>query len=240
MPSFEVLLVIGVVGFYLFDSAMLLYANEFILIETNRRWDFAYPGSGWQIMKKSLYLPNPLRPDSAAFRVFWLSNERNEQQDDEQALSQFTQAYRSLRYMLMSLFVLLLVMIPLVLFWFGSGAELLLVFALIYVNIIIMLVQIFRSREALEVPRRFFLSLAFEALACAPFALNLLRKISLHRSLSGDPLRFAARVFEKDTYHQLIDAVCNKVDEQLEIEDTQRESYSELQTYRDQLAGMKQ
>ena len=43
-------------------------------------------------------------------------------------------------------------------------------------------------------PRKFW-SLALDALACAPFAANMTRKLAMRHGLDGEPLRFAARHF---------------------------------------------
>ena len=39
MPSFEVALPLGAIGFYLFDSTMLLYGNELVFIRQRARWN---------------------------------------------------------------------------------------------------------------------------------------------------------------------------------------------------------
>ncbi len=50
--SFEIMLVLGIVGFYLFDSAMLLYVNELVFVEKNGKWVFGRPEWGWQMLGK--------------------------------------------------------------------------------------------------------------------------------------------------------------------------------------------
>jgi len=51
--SFEIMLVLGIAGFYLFDSAMLLYANELVFVKQDGEWSFGRPESGWQMLKKT-------------------------------------------------------------------------------------------------------------------------------------------------------------------------------------------
>jgi len=41
MPSFEVLLPLGAIGLYLFDSTLLLYSNELLFAQRAGRWSFA-------------------------------------------------------------------------------------------------------------------------------------------------------------------------------------------------------
>ena len=59
--------------------------------------------------------------------------------------------------------------------------------------------------------------LAFDSLACAPFALNLVRKITLNRSLVGDPIFFAHQVLDADAFAQLVQALCHRVEENIVI-----------------------
>jgi len=47
------MLVLGIAGFYLFDSAMLLYANELVFVKQDGEWSFGRPESGWQMLKKT-------------------------------------------------------------------------------------------------------------------------------------------------------------------------------------------
>ena len=110
-----------------------------------------------------------------------------------------------LRYMTFVLLVLLFIGLPVVLFGFGTGLGFLLLLGVVYFNISVMLSQTYRQCEELGLPGRAFAKLAFDSLACASFALNLVRKITLRRSLVGDPISFAQRVFDAATFARLID-----------------------------------
>lgn len=237
-PSFEVLLVLGAIGFYLFDSAMLLYANELVFAETNGRWIFACPGSRWRLLGKNPYLPNPLTPDDPLFRVCWSVSEPSKRQEDQDALRHFIRALTPLRYMVFVLLMLLLIGLPLVLYRFGTGLGLFLLLGVIYLTITVMLIQTYRRREVLGLSGKVFAGLAFDSLACAPFALNMVRKITLRRSLVGDPISFAHKIFDADTFARLVNALCNRVDEELELEDEESSRCSELEAYRNRITGM--
>jgi hypothetical protein len=214
------MLILGIVVFYLFDSAMLLYVNELVFVEKNGKWVFGLPESGWKMLGKNLYVPNPLTPDYPLFRACWVvSSPPNEHQEDIETLRQFLNELNPLRYMTFSLFVLLLIGLPIVLLGFGTGLALLLLLGVIYCAISVMLAQIYRQREKLGLSGKTFAKLAFDSLACAPFALNLVRKITLRRSLVGDPICFAHQVLDADAFAQLVQALCHRVDEEIEFED---------------------
>lgn len=236
---FEIMLVLGIVGFYLFDSAMLLYANELIFAENNGKWVFGRPESGWQMLGKNLYMPNPLTPDYPLFRACWVvASASNERQEDIEALRQFLNVLNPLRYMTFGLFALLLIWLPIVLLGFGTGLGLLLLLGVIYCTITVMLAQIYRQREELGLSGKTFAKLAFDSLACAPFALNLVRKITLNRSLVGDPICFAHQVLDADAFAQLVQALCHRVDEEIEFEDEASPRCGALKDFRNRIASM--
>jgi hypothetical protein len=233
------MLVLGIVGFYLFDSAMLLYVNELVIVEKNGKWVFGRPESGWQMLGKNLYVPNPLTPDYPLFRACWVvSPATNEHQEDIEILQQYLSELNPLRYMTFSLFVLLLIALPVVLLGFGTGLALLLLLGVIYCTISVMLAMIYRQREKLGLSGKVFAKLAFDSFACAPFALNLVRKITLRRSLVGDPIYFAHQVLNADAFAQLVQALCHRVDEEIEFEDEASPRYGALKDLRNRIASM--
>jgi len=233
------MLVLGIFGFYLFDSAMLLYANELVFVEQDGKWSFGRPESGWQMLRKNLYLPNPLTPDYPLFRVCWvISSAPSEHQDDIETLRDFINVLNPLRYMTFSLFVLLLIGLPVVILWFGTGLALLLLLGVIYCAISIMLTLIYRQREKLGLSVKSFAKLAFDSFACAPFALNLVRKITLRRSLNGDPICFAYQALDADAFAHLVQALCHRVDEEIEFEDEASPRYSALKDFKNRIESM--
>ena len=239
MPSFEVLLVLGAFGFYLYDSCMLLYANELIFIRANDRWDFVSPGNNYLLLGKSPYFPNPLTPHKMVFRVYW-SDSGQHNPNNMESLERFMSSLIELQYIVIILLALFFLLLPLVLLFYGSGSQLLWVFALIYINIGVMLTQVYRRKEILMISTRKFILLLLESFLCAPFALNILRKLSLHRTLYGDPIKFAQNSFDKTTFYNLIDVVCRKIDEQLELIEIDSPRHSSLQSYRVRIKEMEQ
>ena len=78
----------------------------------------------------------------------------------------------------------------------------------------------------------------FDSLACAPFAINLVRKLALRRSLAGNPIDFARRTFEPATFSTLIQAVCRRVSDEQQREYGQTPKWRELESYRKELSAM--
>jgi len=218
---------------------MLLYVNELVFVEKNGKWMFGRSESGWQMLGKNLYIPSPLTPDYPLFRACWVvSSVPNEHQEDAEKLRQFLNELNPLRYMTFTLFLLMLIGLPIVIFGFGTSLALLLLLGAIYCTISIILAQIYRKREKLGLSWKTFAKLAFDSLACAPFALNLVRKITLHRSLMGDPICFAHQVLDADVFTQLVQALCHRVDEEIEFEDEASPRYGALKDFRNRIASM--
>jgi hypothetical protein len=236
MPAFEVLLPLGAIGLYLFDSTLLLYSNELLLLHRSRGWDFA-EGSAFVLAGRRVCVPNPLTPGTPQFQVRWSEADPRQEQEQAGELERFFQALRPVQYLVMSLLVILLAL-PVELLLYGTGIELLAVMAAFYLVTLATLAYIFARRRELRVSGRSFLALCFDSLACAPFAINLARKLTLRRALVGNPIGFAVRTFEPAVFSSLIRAVGTRVSAEQQRESGQTPRWSELEAYRRQLAAM--
>ena len=65
---------------------------------------------------------------------------------------------------------------------------------LLYLTILLSLALVWRRRVALGLSGPAFAMLAFEVLACAPYAANLVRRLSLHRAVDEDLLAASTRL----------------------------------------------
>jgi hypothetical protein len=236
MPPFEVLLPLGAIGLYLFDSTLLLYSNELLFARRGGKWGFA-TGSALMLAGRRLYLLNPFMPATPQFRVRWLEADSRQEQESREELDAFLAAVGPLRYLVIALWVLLLAL-PVELLLLGTGIELLALMAAFYLVILAALGYIYARRRELRVSGKSFLSLSFDSLACAPFAINLVRKLALRRSLAGNPIDFARRTFEPAAFSTLIDAVYRRVSDEQLREFGQTPRWAELEAYRKELAAM--
>lgn len=239
MASFETQLILGVLGFYLYDSSMLLYINELAFIKGRRFWHFSYPGTNWSLLGRRLYIPNPMTPDAPLFRLYWTeSNQRSG--NSEEFLETLLTTLVPLRYLMAALFMFFFAWLPAVLLLYGSGPQLLWMFGVIYLNISVILIFVYRNKGVLGVSDRRYIMLLFESLACAPFSLNILRKITLLQSPNVDPIEFGKKLFQDETFKELSDAVIDRVDEQLELMDAASPRYTALESYKKKIYGMMQ
>lgn len=236
MPPFEVLLPLGAIGLYLFDSALLLYSNELLFLRRSGRWSFA-ASSSLLLAGRRLYLPNPLTPGTPQFRVRWSEADTRQEREPVAQLDEFFVALKPLQYVVGVLLVILAAL-PFELLVFGTGPELLALMACFYAVILAALGYIFLRRRALCLSGRSFLALAFDALACSPFAINLVKKLSMRRSLAGNPIDFARERFDPGRLSALIHAVSRRVSQEQQREYGQTPRWSDLEAYRQRLEAL--
>src|SRR5262245_31853449 len=179
MPSFEVLLPIGAIGFYLYDAALMLYADELVLERRHTGWKSS-GGCGLQLGGRLLFLPNPLAPGRLLFRMQWDSAAAQER--DQLDVAELQRLTRPLQLIALLQALFLMVALPPASLTLGAGSVVLVIFAAFYALTVAAIVVLIMRRRSLKVSNRQCAFLAFEALACAPFAVNLVRKVSLARS----------------------------------------------------------
>jgi hypothetical protein len=236
MPPFEVLLPLGAIGLYLFDSTLLLYSNELLFARRAGTWSFA-TSSALILGGRRVCFLNPFTPATPQFRVRWSEADIRQERESREELDAFLAALGPLQYLVIALWVLLLAL-PVELLLLGTGIELLALMAAFYVVIATALGYIYVRRRVLHVSGKSFLALSFDSLACAPFAINLVRKLALHRSLAGNPIDFARRTFEPATFSTLIHAVCQRVSAEQQREYGQTPRWAELEAYRKELTAI--
>ena len=190
-PSVEILLVLGLVAFYVHDSALLLYFDEIVITGTGRGWRIPI-GSGLEMGGRYLFIPNPLLPTHALFRSNWLSADRT-MVESPADMQMFVRRLVFLRVGCVVLWLLLLLALPVALLTYHDPVLLLAILCVAYATIALMIVRLACVRSALQLTGKDIASLGLEALLCPPHAINLVRKVCLKRGLRGDPLAFAAQ-----------------------------------------------
>ena len=234
--SYEALLLAAALGFYLYDSLILLAADELVFARGWRSWRFG-AGASLEMRGRYPYLPNPLRPADCLFRVDAAAPRRSAAGSDEE-LARFLARLAPLRWVVTALSLVLVLGLPLLLFAYRTSDGAILFLCVTYALIAFAAAELFRIRKAIGMPARTAAGLAFEALACPPLALNLARKISLRRGLHADPVRFARRSFDGARFAALVRVLCGRIDEALEWAGDDAELRSRLTAERERLAAL--
>ena len=172
----ELLLVTGALALYALDAMRLLYAGEFMLEGANGRWR-ARDGAAVLIAGRRPVLPDLLRPSRALLPV---SVERLAGRDGAPGndVGHFLAALHPFGRRATVLLLLFFPGLPLVLRNYGTGAELLGWMVVVYAVIGSVVLRLWRYRRVLELSPAAVVSLALECLLCAPFAINIVRKLS--------------------------------------------------------------
>ena len=222
-------MVLGIIGFYFYDAIMLLNLNELILTRSIRHWSYKFPLLSFQLLRKYPLLPNLLTPNVALFRTFW---PRNDQQlIPVKELDIFIKSLLPVQIIVVLLLLLMLVCLPVVAFVYGSGVKLLIIFSFIYLVIVSILIYVFTQKDNLYLTKAKFISIAFESIACPPFALNIVRKITLNHPLLGDPYVFSKKVFDSNTQLSFTRDLGYAIEENLKFHETDSNRYIELKEY---------
>lgn len=217
--SFEAWLVIGIYGFYLFDSIKLLQHNRLIICRGYRGWKIICPDSSWQILRKIPYIFNPCLPNIPIFVGTLSIADETSIVDLTSTINEFIDAVNPLNYFVIILLALMCICLPLALFLYGTGLVLLTITISIYTIILAMLAVLYTKQSELSLSFKNYFSAAFDCIACPPFAINLVRKVSWQYQINLNPLEFAIKNLSKSDLSKLARVLITRMDEQLLCED---------------------
>ena len=237
MLSFEALLVLGVFGLYCFDSLMLLNFNELIFIRFKKKWSYKFPILSLQFLRKFPFLPNLLTPNVPLFKVFWPTSD---QDVNFKEFDIFIKSLIPVQVISLMLLVLMFICLPIVAFRYGSGINLLIVFFAIYILIISILIYLFAQKNDLKLSNTKFVSVTFESIVCPPFALNMVRKISLNYPINVDPYIFSKKMFDEKTKKSFKKNLCINIDKKMNFLEKDSERFIKLNNYLNQIKSEKE
>lgn len=178
--SGEVQIVLAVCAFYLYDACIALQANEALMARSRSGWSCMLGADGFEMKRAFLRWPPPLF-HQPVYVLAW--------QDSFADLSGRSAAVRQMaghacsfgafRIPLHVLALALFAMLPASLLWTHSDLIRLLAVALIYCCTVWLAVLTLRHGRQGHTPRHDARSIALQILCCPPFALNVVRKLSL-------------------------------------------------------------
>lgn len=220
-------------GLYLYDSALLLYGDEGIVAATGRKgWAVRF-GSGIQIRGRNLFIPSPLLPHRPIFRLAWKAHAGAAGAD--RSWTERRALFEPLAPLVWGMAASIFVLLPLGLFSRLGGAMVLAAITLLYLNIIALLgwVALKRARFGLTGAR--LARLAFDALICSPFALNLVRKLSAELPVDEDLVDAARRLQKAEEWEASRRQIIARIDEELDFADAESARASALKALKSEL-----
>lgn len=173
---------------FLYDSSLLLYSNEALLItNAKRRWMTKFGANRFVIAGRTLALLNPFGVGQPAFRLQWQLDVAEENHPD-MTWETFAQQVIRLRWWAWGAWCGLFVALPLGLFTAIGAPAIWAAVAMSYGSALGGVIHLWFSRHTFSITGSTFALLAFEAVLCPPFAANLVRRIAMrHRVLESFP-----------------------------------------------------
>ncbi len=218
MEHAEVLLLALFVALYLFDSALLLHSNEALLLQgRGSRWLVGFGSSKILLRGLELYLPNPLLPTRPCYRLSWQQGAKGTRKPASKVVRQPQPL--ALIVLIWNHFWLSFVVLPLALFVQWGDAIVVLAFALIYANVVLLVLALGWHRRALGLTGKELASIAFEISICPPFALNLIRRLSLRRRIDEDFVVAAKRLQTPSDWELTKAQLLSRLSTELECEE---------------------
>lgn len=236
--SFEAWLVIGIYGFYLFDSFKLLHHNQLIICREYRGWKIICPDSSWQILRKIPYIFNPFLPNFSIFCGNWSAAADASNVDVSTKLDEFSDAVYPLNYFVMILLAMMCIFMPLTLFYYGAGFVFFTITLSTYTVILIMLAVLYTKKSKLGLSSKNYLSAVFDCVACPPFAINLVRKITWQYKIDFSPIEFATNKLSREDLSKFSKLLISRLDEQLLFEDDNTDRSEKLKAYKCKLSEL--
>jgi hypothetical protein len=231
------LLLGGVIAFYLYDSALLLYHNEIVLIGVGRGYRVS-AGSGFELGGRHVFLPQPWLPHQTLFRVSWPQQGVYAGNMQGIRFNRVRIALTVISPWTLLLLLLFVAGLPYVLFVSGRVETLLAWIVAVYAVIGMTLVQVYRYRRALNLAPRAVAAIAFDALLCAPFALNIVRKIGLRQHFELDLRMVARSVLPVAAIHELTAILRERIHTSLGFVESDGPDARALRAYLDDFEGL--
>ena len=229
--QFEILLVLGALAFYLQDSCALLYADELMLERVGGGWR-VHSGAATLVAGRRPFVPNPLTPHRPLMRVS-LPQLLGDGAAQRSHLAHYLNALAPFKAASIALLLLFAAALPLVLYFFGTGVELLCWLVLVYLVVARIVATLFQRRRVLQLSVRDCAGLAFECACCPPLAINIVRKLTLRAEampLAGYPAMLHPR-----SLPSLLNAAGERIEDMLRRWESETPQAQTLLQYRERL-----
>jgi hypothetical protein len=231
--SYEVELLALAAMFYLYDSSVLLYSNEAVLIcDRAQRWSAASGWIGFVLAGRSLCVLNPFTPNRPSYRLNWNFNTLESGAEDP-SWSEHAGEFDKLAPLSQTAWIALYVILPLGMFTNLGAYAIVPALVLLYGSILMALIQLRRKKALIPLGRKFW-GIAFECLACPPFGVNMVRHITLGARIT-EPLPLAAvRLLDAAGWATLRDQCISRIDDAIQgvAEDSMEHQALEAQKQR--------
>jgi hypothetical protein len=235
--SYEIGLFGLAVFFYLYDSTVLLYSNEAVLAcDTRLRWSAATGWAGFLLAGRTVCLLSPFTPHRPSFRLRW--DYHSLLQAPPSPWMDSSQELKVLAPTTLTAATGLYVLLPLGMFTSLGAYAVIPALALLYGSISVSLFLVKRRRILIQPGPTRFLSLAFECIACPPFAVNMVRRTTLAYRIAEPLPLAAARLLDRPGWNMVRGQCIVRIDDALQTAAAESDEERSLLAQRQRLLDL--
>ena len=164
---------------YVTDLGRLIYANEVLFCSAGGgRWNAIMPSDGFFFRRRHAVFPRPYDPGCLVLSLNWPAQPRAADAGDLRERLTALQSQLSFPQLVCRLLAAEMFLgLPGAYLLPRHDVPVLLLLAVIYIQVLALVMWLFRSRHRLALPLSACLMWAFESLVCIPYAVNMHRKI---------------------------------------------------------------
>ncbi len=210
-------------GLYLYDSLLLLETHQAVIVRRWRSWGVGFGAQRWRLAGKEPYLPNPLTPWRRLYVLQWDMDVPQRTAGAPPLAGDTLPVHHALDRLTLPILAIAVALFMLLPLGFFSHAGLLALGAAVvtfYAGTLLALWRVHRMRATgeLRMGSRSFGALAFQSLVCPPFALNLVRKLSMQSAGSAEFLATAGALLDDSAMEEVRRACYSRAEEKIQVE----------------------
>lgn len=206
----EILIVIGIVGFYIYDSTHLYFYNEFNIQKgLNASFKSQLISRKFNFSRQYLVIPNLLLSHQLLYKCAWRFKNIHSaiDQNEIEHIRKISLTLKPLQIINFIIFLLTLGILPLLLIYKAGYLAISITLMMIYGLNLFSIFFVMIKRKILQLSWLKTIQLLLDVLLCPPFAVNLLRKISLNYQIKTEGILFASQILDQKHYQQLLDEI---------------------------------
>ncbi|QWT21545.1 hypothetical protein KPL74_05950 [Bacillus sp. NP157] len=227
-------LLAGVVAMYVYDAVLLLYHNEVVFQEgRNGRWSVSV-GSDFQLAGRHVFLPPMLAPARSLLRLRWSSLQAPAHAAPLHGLRAWRIGVSACAGPVLLVACVFAAMpavvyspIHVILGWMAA----------LYVSILAAVLRLWRVRRLTGLSRKDATSISSDALLCAPYALNVMRKQGQRAGDRFDIVSVAHALLDAPERERLTRAIQARVRDEMALVDLDSDRHRQLQAYSRHIEG---
>ena len=186
---------------------------------------------------RSLCMLSPFTPHRPSFRLSWDFDGLDSASNDL-AWSARAQEFKNLVPMALTAGFALFVLLPLGMFTPLGAYAIIPAVLFLYGSTLLALFQLRRRRTLLAIDRRRFWGLAFECLACPPFAVNMIRRITLAYRITEPVPLAAVRLLDAEGWARLSEHCISSLDDAMQLAAEHSDEQRSLEAQKQRLRAL--